>query len=133
MRKLASKRGRKIKKEAKEELNLLRLRQIYLNRKISIGQSWPLPNLKIIHRKINKWYENEYEKVKYQAIIIEYQESEKVQICHHELHKNRIKKSSILKLDTPDGRIEGHKGCADFLEQTLVSLLENQANLDSKS
>ena len=67
-----SKAWREIKKEANEELNLLKLRQIYLNRKISIGQSWHLPDLRNIHRKINKWYDNKCEKVEYQAIINEY-------------------------------------------------------------
>ena len=59
IRKLASKRGREIKKGVKEELNLLRLRQIYLNRKISICQSWHLPDLRNIHEMINRWYEKE--------------------------------------------------------------------------
>ena len=79
---------------------------------------------------INNWYEVECERIKHQAIIKEFQECEKVRIYHHELHKSFIKKSSILKLETPEGRIEGHTDCANFLEMTVVNLLEEQASLD---
>ena len=75
----------------------MRLRQLYLSRKIKIGQSWRLLDLRKVHEMINNWYEEESERIKHQAIIKEFQECEKVRIYHHELHKSFIKKSSILK------------------------------------
>ena len=49
IKKLAQKRSREMSKQMKGELNLFRLRQIYLNRKLSLGETWRLPELKKIH------------------------------------------------------------------------------------
>ena len=48
--------------------------------------------------------------------------SKKVRIYHHELHAKHIKKSSILKLVTENGTIEGHDECAKYLEKAVGDL-----------
>ena len=130
VRKLAQKRGRVMKKEKNEELNLLRLRQGFLNRKLMLGEMWRLTELKLINASIDNWYSTESSKIKFQSQASEYQQEEKVRIYHHELHQKRIKRSSILKLDTADGILEGHQACASYLEQTVEELLLHPADLD---
>ena len=49
--------------------------------------------------------------------------SEKVRIFHHDLHKKHIKRSSIIKLQTDSGLLEGHSECAEFLESQVGDLL----------
>ena len=73
-----------------EELNLLRLRQKYLNRKLSNGEWWSLAELKAVHERIEFWYNRESQKTKYQSQASEYQLEEKIRIYHHELHKKKI-------------------------------------------
>ena len=41
-----------------------------------------------------------------------------------------IKKSAILKLQTPEGIIEGHAKCSQFLEKEVKNLLLTDAGLD---
>ena len=53
-----------------------------------------------------------------------------VGIYHHELHKKMIRKSSILKLETSSGILEGHGPCAEYLEQTVEDLLLYPAHLN---
>ena len=88
------KRSRELNKLSKEELNLLRLRQMYLNRKLVMGESWRLGELKAIHTRIEQWYSKESSKIKYQSQADEHQSEEKVRIYHHALHRKKIKKSS---------------------------------------
>ena len=123
IKKLALKRSRDLNKINKEELNLLRLRQGYLNRKIVMGETWRLGELKAIHASIEDWYSKESSKIKYQSQADEHQSEEKVRIYHHDLHRKKIKKSSILKLETPSGILLGHKACAEYLEQSVEDLL----------
>ena len=78
-----------------------------------------MAELKIVHHKIQLWYQESCEKVKDQSRATEFQANEKVTIYHHELHKKLIRKSSILKLETPNGVIEGHHNCAEFLENEV--------------
>ena len=63
------------------------------------------------------------------SFIAEYQQEEKVRIYHHDLHRKRIKKSFILKLETAGGTLEGHAPCADYLEQTVEELLLHPVQL----
>ena len=42
---------------------------------------------------------------------------------HHDLHRKRIKKTSILKLETAEGILEGHDKCAEYLEKVVEDLL----------
>ena len=130
IRKLAQKRGRELSREKKEELNLLRLRQGYLNRKLTLGETWRLAELKAVHVSIENWYSSESSKIKFQSQASEYQQEEKVRIYHHELHRKRIKRSSILKLETAAGILEGHKACADYLEKTVEDLLLHPVELN---
>lgn len=114
IKRLALIRSKEQAKEKKDELNLLLLRQAYLNRKVKLGQLQRLGELHTVHQYIQRWYQRSCSKVKDQSRIREFQANEKVTIYHHEIHKKLIKKSCILKLETPEGLIEGH--C-----ETLVS------------
>ena len=133
VKKLAQRRARTMTRESKEELNLLRLRQGYLNRKLSQGEFWRMSELKAVHSDINEWYEKESKKIQFQSQVAEFQQSEQVRLYHHELHKTRIKKSSILKLDTSDGIIEGHSACAEYLDITVEKLLLHPAVLSQSA
>ena len=130
VRKLAQKRSRELIRINKEELNLLRLRQIYLNRKIVMGDTWRLGELKSVHTSIEQWYHKESSKIKYQSQADEHQSEEKVRVYHHDLHRKQIKKSSILKLETPSETLLGHQACAEYLEQTVEDLLLHPAQLN---
>ena len=59
----------------------------------------------------------------------EHQSEGKVRIYHHELHRKQIRKSSILKLETANGVLLGHKACAEYLEKTVEDLLLHPAHL----
>ena len=83
-----------------------------------------------MHSLIQQWYQKQCEKIKLESRASEFQESEKVTIYHHEIHKKLIRKSAILKLQTPDGLLEGHDQCAAFLEKDVKNLLLTDANLD---
>ena len=130
VKRLAQTRSRELNKSKHEYLNLLRLRQGYLNRKLLLGETWRLAELKAVHISIENWYMIESQKIKHQSLTSEYQQEEKVRIYHHELHQKRIKKSSILKSESPSGIIEGHQACAEYLENTVSDLLEHPVDLD---
>ena len=55
---------------------------------------------------------------------------EKVCIYHHGQHKQFRKRSSILKLMTNDGIVNGHEACALALEANVASHLLHPAPLD---
>ena len=63
----------------------------------------------------------------------EYQEAEQTRIYHHELHQKRIKRTSILRLQTDDGLLEGHNLCAKYLETQVGKLLLSPAVLCASS
>ena len=98
---------------------MLLLRQAYLARKLQSGDSSKLAELKSVKILINQWYENENEKVKLQSRILDITNSEKVNIYHHALHHKNIRKTSILKLETDQGLLQGHSACAEFLENSV--------------
>ena len=131
IRQLGIQRAKELGQEKREELNLLVLRQKYLTRNLQLGRNEQLSELKLVHLLIEKWYTRESEKVQHQSRVKEFQTNEKSTIYHHELHKKKIKKSSILKLQTKDGILEGHDACASYLEQTVEDLLLHPAQLDS--
>ena len=130
IKKLAQKRSRELNKLSKEEFNLLRLRQGYLNRKLLKGETWRLGALRAVNEEIEQWYSRECSKIKYQSLADEHQNDEKVRVYHHSLHRKKIKKSSILKLDTASGTLLGHKDCSKYLEDTVEDLLLHPAVLD---
>ena len=55
--------------------------------------------------------------------------SEKVGIYHHDLHKKIMERSSILKLQTEHGLLEGNDECARYLEDQVADLLLQPAVL----
>ena len=130
IRQLGIQRSKELSKEKREELNLLILRQMYLNKKLQLGQNKQLSELKLVHLLIEKWYTGEAKKVQHQSRVKEYQGNEKSTIYHHELHKRKLKRTSILKLQTKEGIVEGHEACAAYLEHTVEDLLLHPARLD---
>ena len=130
VRQLGMLRGKVMKKDRRSMLNLLLVRQAHINKKIKLGQHEFLGELKTIHSMIQIWYETECNKVKDQSRAAEFQQSEKVTIYHHKIHKKKIRKSAILKLETTQGIIEGHTLCAEYLENDIKNLLLNDAGLD---
>ena len=49
----------------------------------------------------------------------------------YEQHKKHLKRSAILKLQSPNGPLEGHDACSTFLSAQLSELLCNKAELDA--
>jgi hypothetical protein len=133
VKRLSMLRGKQMTKISKEELNLLLVRQAYLNKKVKNGQHDRLGELRTVHSEIQLWYQKSCDKIKDQSRAAEFQKSEKVTIYHHEVHQKLIKKSAILKLQTPDGLIEGHSKCSEYLENQVKDLLLNDAGLDPSS
>ena len=133
IKKLGMQRGREMARNNRAELNLLLVRQAYLNKKVKAGHLGFLVQLHNIHSQIIGWYEKQCEKIKTHSRKNEFQQSEKVTIYHHELHKKLVRKSSILKLQTPTGIIEGHDACAQYLENEVKNLLLSDANLETSA
>ena len=130
IRKLALERTKEMYTCRKEVLNLLLIRQAYLTRKLQHGLTNKLGELKEVHLLIEAWYQKESQKVQFQSRVDEFQHNEKTTLYHHELLKKTIRKSSILKLQTDNGTLEGHEACANFLEKTVEDLLMHTADLD---
>ena len=123
VRKLAMKRNKEINWERRGELNMLMLRQSYLASKMQCGERQRLGELKLVQKDIQAWYQREGEKLLLQARTDEVALGEKVRLYHHELHKKQVKKSSILRLQTEHGLLEGHTPCAEYLESEVEHLL----------
>ena len=133
IRKLALERGKELSRARKSYLNLLMMRQSFLTRKVHAGEIDWVTSLKEIQLRIEDWFEAELEKVKYQSRVDDIQTSEKVRIFHHEIHQKNSKRSSILKLNTEEGLLEGHHACSDYLQGVIADLLETPAELDIES
>ena len=108
IKRLCLQRSKELGKEKREYLNLLLLRQCYHTNKIQKGQTHHLAQLQTVHLLIEQWYSKESEKIQHQARVNEFQSNEKTTVYHHELHERSIQKSSILKLETEKGVLEGH-------------------------
>ena len=117
-------------KERNGQLNLLMLRQCYLVAKLQQGFSSRLTELKQVQAEIQVWHNQECDKIKIQSRSDEMDSPENVRIYHHELHSKHIKRTSILKLKTDSGVLEGHAACSKYLEDTVGDLLLHPANLD---
>ena len=89
-----------------------------------------LRELRAIQLEIEAWFQKESEKILLQSRCDEISMNEKVHTYHHELHKKHLKKSSILKLETDRGLLEGNAECASFLEGQEGDLLLNPAVVD---
>ena len=120
-------------RERRGELNLLLLRQAYLTRLIQEGQLGRLGEWRSVQEAIQLWYERESEKVILQSRADDISVNEKVRIYHHDLHKKNMKRSSILKLQTETGLLEGHDQCARYLEDQVADLLLHPAPLHQEA
>ena len=108
IKKLAIQRSKEINREKRGQLNLLLLRQSYLARKLMEGEFSQYTELRCVQVDIEEWYQHESEKVLLQSRTYEVCCGEKVRIYHHGLHKKHLKRSSIMKLQTEIGLLEGH-------------------------
>ena len=130
VKKLAIQRSKQLNKEKRGELNLLLLRQAYLARKLQAGALEQYTELRCVQVEIEAWYQKESEKILLQSRSDEVSMNEKVRIYHHDLHKKHLKRSSILKLQTEAGLVEGHEECAAYLESQVAELLAHPALFD---
>ena len=133
IRKLALQRSKEINRERRGELNLLLLRQAYLTRSLQLGQLEKLGEFRSVQLAIEQWYERESEKIILQSRVDDVSQNEKVRIYHHDLHKKNLKRSSILKLQTETGLLEGHDLCASYLEDQVANLLLHPAPLHQEA
>ena len=130
IRRLAIERGRELNKERRGHLNLLLVRQAHLTKKVQAGNTNKLPELREVNIRLDNWYNEESNKIALQANIKDIEQSENIRIYHHAINQNLIKKSSILRLQTDGGLLEGHRACAEYLEQSVASHLLQPAALD---
>ena len=123
-------RSKSINLECRSSLNLLLLRQTYLLGKIQSNTNIQWGRyLATVQSQIQDWYIQTAEKIKHQARVKEFQEAEQTRIYHHEIHQNRIKRTSILRLQTEDGLLHGHEECTKYLEKMVGNLLQTPPNL----
>ena len=129
VKKLLILRGKELNKERNGLLNLLLLKQAYYVSKLQSGNQNYLADLKTIQAEIQDWFEKDSEKIKLQSKTDEVNSSEGVRIYHHELHAKHIKKTSILKLMTEIGVLQGHEEVCRFLEESVDKLLSEPVAL----
>ena len=130
---LAKSRAGELKKQRCGQLNLLYLRQSYLAMKVKGGEFACTSELYEVNLRISKWYEQESQKIILYSRAEDINKNEKVRIYHHALHRKFINKSSILKLETPSGIVEGHENCARALEENVAAHLLRPAALDPRA
>ena len=130
IKKLAIQRSKELNRDKRGQLNLLLIQQAYLANKLQQGEFHRLAELRFIQLEIVQWYRQESEKVLLQSRSDEISMNEKVRIYHHDLRKKHLKRSSILKLQTEHGLIEGHDQCAAYLEGQVGDLLLHPAPID---
>ena len=123
VRKLAIQRSKELKKEKRGELNILLIRQAFLGKKLLSGDFGQYAELRAVQVAIDEWYQKQSAKILLQSRSQEVSSSEKVRIFHHDLHKKHVKRSSILKLQSAEGLLEGHSECAAYLEDQVAQLL----------
>jgi hypothetical protein len=130
IKKLAIQRSKELNWDKKGELNLLLIRQAYLARRLQGGELYRCGELRSVQVQIEEWYQKESEKILIQSRSDEVSSNERVRIYHHDLHKKHLKRSSILKLETENGLLEGHSECATYLEDQVSQLLLNPSVVD---
>ena len=81
----------------------------------------------------SEWYKSESEKIALMSRQDDLTQNEKVRIYHHSQHQVFRKRSSILKLTTPLGLVEGHEECASALEKNVEDHLLEPANLSPQA
>ena len=129
IRKLALQRSKELNRARRGELNLLLLRQAYLTRLLQLGQLNKLGELKAVQQDIMLWYDRESKKIILQSKVDDLSQSEQIRIYHHDLHRKSMKRSSILRLQTEQGLLEGHDLCSSYLEEQVANLLLSPAPL----
>ena len=134
IRKIAEARSREMKKERRGQLNMLFIRQAYFVKKLQKNNCVTLhTGLNLTKSLICDWYEEESKKIQIQSRREEFAPSEVTRIYHHELHQQYIRRSSIVKLETEDGLLEGHNKCSEYLHKSVRQLLCCPAVLDGTS
>ena len=109
-------RSKELNKQKRSELTCLLLKQNYFTRQLQAGEEYRLRQLNETKASIVRWYERESSKIVLQSRVDDVQQSEKVRIFHHEQHRKHCRRSSILKLETDDGILEGHAACSTYLQ-----------------
>ena len=130
---LAKSRAAELQKQRCGQLNLLYLRQSYLASRVRGGDFASTSGLYEINSRISKWYEQESQKIILYSRAEDINKNEKVRVYHHALHRKFINKSSILKLESPSGIVEGHENCARALEENVAAHLLKPAALDLRA
>ena len=100
------------RKESKEYLNSLFLKQVYFCKKMREGCEKAEHKYRTVNLEILKWFENEAKLIQIQTNMNEITESESTNLYHHSVHRKKITNSAILTLDTEEGLKVGHKECA---------------------
>ena len=75
--------------------------------------------------EIRNYYEEEAKSLQLQINMRDVSESEKTNIFHHSLHRKKIQKSAILKIQEEGNILLGHKACSDLIQNKVAELLEN--------
>ena len=135
IRRIGIERSKELNKENRGILNLLLIKQAYFTKRMGadINNIEAQANLKHVQSLICEWYEDKSKKIQDQSRAQEFLSSESTRVYHHELHKQSIKRSSILKLETEIGILEGHEKCAEYLESKVHELLDSPAALDESA
>ena len=133
IKKLLIQREKEINKEQKSILNAMVCKQSYFVKKIQQGEFGLLKSLKEVQLSIQTWYQEDCQKILLQSRTKDINSHESVRIFHHEIHANYLKRSSILKLNTEKGVLEGHSACASYLEEAVGDLLLHPATLCDSS
>ena len=126
MRRLARDRLQNAREERFGKLNALFTRLDIYSSILQSGDLSVLTNHRSVQLEIDAHYRNESEKILTFARTYQIETSEKARIYHHSLIKRNNKRSSILKLDTPVGRITGHSACFNYLEADVIKLLSSE-------
>lgn len=117
-------RATEMKRQARNELNIKQHRLMYSVKKLQQGCNIFLDEYNRVKTEIKQWYKDKAQDAADKMAVKQMDESETMNIFHHEQHKKKLKLSSILKLDTPEeGIIVGHEKCQKYLEKQLKNLL----------
>ena len=80
--------------------------------------------------RISAWYGEESEKITLMSRSKDINLNEKVRVYHHSLHMQFRKRTSITKLESPQGIVRSHNACAAALEANVAAHLLHPAPLD---
>ena len=80
--------------------------------------------------RISAWYGEESEKITLMSRSKDINLNKKVRVYHHSLHMQFRKRTSITKLESPQGIVTSHNACAAALEANVAAHLLHPAPLD---